>query len=77
MSKFMARSVILKNFRIIDESTGMAGPVLIEDSLISAVSSRFDRQAAVCIDAEKRGRRDAGPGADGEDKQEERERGSQ
>jgi dihydroorotase len=52
MSKFMARSVILKNFRIIDESTDMAGSVFIEDGLISAVSSRFDRQAAVCIDAE-------------------------
>jgi dihydroorotase len=52
MSKFMARSVILKNFRIIDESTDMVGSVLIEDGLISAVSSRSDRQAAVCIDAE-------------------------
>jgi alpha-D-ribose 1-methylphosphonate 5-triphosphate diphosphatase PhnM len=48
----MAWSVILNNFRIIDESTGMAGAVFIEDGLISAVSSRFDRQAAVCIDAE-------------------------
>ncbi|MDR0758741.1 MAG: dihydroorotase [Treponema sp.] len=48
----MTRSVILKNFRIIDEYTDTVGSVLIEDGRISAVSPRFTGQAAVCIDAE-------------------------
>ncbi|MDR2245640.1 MAG: dihydroorotase [Treponema sp.] len=48
----MARSVILKNFRIIDEYTDTVGSVRIEDGRISAVSPRSAGQAAVCIDAE-------------------------
>lgn len=52
----MARSIILKNFRIIDESTDTLGSVLVEDGLISALIPRASGfagpGAAVCIDGE-------------------------
>jgi dihydroorotase len=56
----MLRRVILKDFRIIDESTDAVGSVLIEDSRISAVSPLSAGFAgagdAVCIDAAALGR---------------------
>ncbi|MDR2052388.1 MAG: dihydroorotase [Treponema sp.] len=52
----MARRILLKNFRIVDESADVLGSVFIEDGRISAVIPRSagfaGTGAAVCIDAE-------------------------
>jgi dihydroorotase len=49
----MPRRILLKNFRIIDESTDVLGSVLIEDGLIRAVgpASAGESAGAVCLDA--------------------------
>jgi dihydroorotase len=50
---FMAQCILLKNFRIVDESTDVFGSVLIEDGLISQVipaPGNPERCLALCID---------------------------